>query len=193
MSNLRHRLSRRIGREDRPFERRKISTAQFRSFLQRRLACSPGSSRMRHSLQETFGTYFYELCTSAIHSFASAEDARRRYPEQLWRTAVPTTKFAPFSMNRSLPQSNSSRPLHRELPPAASSHALDRRSSSPPYVNLSRLSLHFSFRPLRFFVDMPCSAAYFRTSSVIFMEQKCGPHMLQKCAVFAPSCGRVSS
>src|ERR1700736_2448537 len=24
---------------------------------------------------------------------------------------------------------------------------------------------------------MPCSAAYFRTSSVIFIEQKCGPHM----------------
>ncbi len=23
---------------------------------------------------------------------------------------------------------------------------------------------------------MPCSAAYFRTSSVIFMLQKCGPH-----------------
>ena len=40
---------------------------------------------------------------------------------------------------------------------------------------------------------MPCSAAYLRTSSVIFIEQKCGPHMEQKCAVFAPSCGRVSS
>src|SRR2546421_11103776 len=40
---------------------------------------------------------------------------------------------------------------------------------------------------------MPCSAAYLRTSSVIFIEQKCGPHMEQKCAVFAPSCGSVSS
>src|SRR3954471_3312641 len=40
---------------------------------------------------------------------------------------------------------------------------------------------------------IPCSAAYFRTSSVIFIEQKCGPHMLQKCAVSAPSWGRVSS
>jgi len=25
------------------------------------------------------------------------------------------------------------------------------------------------------------------------MEQKCGPHMEQKCADFAPSCGKVSS
>lgn len=33
---------------------------------------------------------------------------------------------------------------------------------------------------------MPISAAYFRTSSVIFMLQKCGPHIEQKCAVFAP-------
>src|SRR5258708_6240765 len=40
---------------------------------------------------------------------------------------------------------------------------------------------------------MPCSAAYLRTSSVIFIEQKCGPHMEQKWAVLAPSCGRVSS
>ena len=38
---------------------------------------------------------------------------------------------------------------------------------------------------------LPCSAAYFRTSSIIFMLQKCGPHMEQKCAVFA--CGNVSS
>ena len=37
---------------------------------------------------------------------------------------------------------------------------------------------------------MPCSAAYLRTSSVIFIEQKCGPHMEQKCAVLAPSCGQ---
>ena len=28
---------------------------------------------------------------------------------------------------------------------------------------------------------------------MIFIEQKCGPHMEQKCAVLAPSCGRVSS
>src|SRR5207247_502867 len=40
---------------------------------------------------------------------------------------------------------------------------------------------------------IPCSAANFRTSSVIFMLQKCGPHMEQKCAVLAPSCGNVSS
>lgn len=39
----------------------------------------------------------------------------------------------------------------------------------------------------------PCSAANFLTSSVIFMEQKCGLHMEQKCAVFAPSWGKVSS
>src|SRR5438552_15563203 len=38
---------------------------------------------------------------------------------------------------------------------------------------------------------LSCSAAYFRTSSIIFMLQKCGPHMEQKCAVFA--CGNVSS
>src|SRR5438034_11788921 len=38
---------------------------------------------------------------------------------------------------------------------------------------------------------LPCFAAYFRTSSIIFMLQKCGPHMEQKCAVFA--CGNVSS
>src|SRR2546426_7853274 len=37
------------------------------------------------------------------------------------------------------------------------------------------------------------SSAYFRTSSVIFIEQKCGPHIEQKCDVFAASCGRVSS
>jgi len=34
---------------------------------------------------------------------------------------------------------------------------------------------------------------HFRTSSVIFMEQKCGPHIEQKCADFGPSCGKVSS
>src|SRR5712692_3927781 len=37
------------------------------------------------------------------------------------------------------------------------------------------------------------SSAYLRTSSVIFIEQKCGPHIEQKCDVFAESCGRVSS
>src|SRR2546427_7383415 len=37
------------------------------------------------------------------------------------------------------------------------------------------------------------SSAYLRTSSVIFIEQKCGPHIEQKCDVFAASCGRVSS
>ncbi len=37
---------------------------------------------------------------------------------------------------------------------------------------------------------MPGSAAYLRMSSVIIIEQKCGPHMEQKCAVLAPSCGR---
>ena len=35
--------------------------------------------------------------------------------------------------------------------------------------------------------------AYSRTSWLIFMEQKCGPHIEQKCAVFAASAGRVSS
>ena len=40
---------------------------------------------------------------------------------------------------------------------------------------------------------MPCSAAYFRTSSIIFMLQKCGPYTEQKCAVSAPSRGRISS
>ena len=40
---------------------------------------------------------------------------------------------------------------------------------------------------------IPSSAAYLRTSSVIFMLQKCGPHMLQKWAVLAPSAGNVSS
>src|SRR3989449_508076 len=37
------------------------------------------------------------------------------------------------------------------------------------------------------------SSAYLRTSSVIFIEQKCGPHMEQKCDVFAASWGSVSS
>lgn len=39
----------------------------------------------------------------------------------------------------------------------------------------------------------PCSLAYSRTSSVIFMEQNLGPHMEQKCAVLPPSAGSVSS
>ena len=34
-------------------------------------------------------------------------------------------------------------------------------------------------------------AAYSRTSCVIFIEQKCGPHMLQKCETFAALSGRV--
>ncbi len=40
---------------------------------------------------------------------------------------------------------------------------------------LSRLFGHTLSQ--RFPVGAPCSAAYFRTSSVIFIEQKCGPHM----------------
>ena len=52
----------------------------------------------------------------------------------------------------------------------------------------------FDFSSIPFFSAsssaMPCSAAYLRTSSVIFIEQKCGPHMEQKCAVLAPSCGQ---
>src|ERR1041384_5465592 len=36
-------------------------------------------------------------------------------------------------------------------------------------------------------------AAYSLTSCVIFIEQKCGPHIEQKCASLAPSCGNVSS
>ena len=36
-------------------------------------------------------------------------------------------------------------------------------------------------------------AAAARISSVIFIEQKCGPHIEQKCAVLAPSAGSVSS
>ena len=39
----------------------------------------------------------------------------------------------------------------------------------------------------------PWVLAYSRTSCVIFIEQKCGPHMEQKCATLAPSAGRVSS
>jgi hypothetical protein len=49
----------------------------------------------------------------------------------------------------------------------------------------------FSFE--RFLLGDALLAAYLRTSSVIFIEQKCGPHMEQKCADFAPSCGSVSS
>ena len=52
-------------------------------------------------------------------------------------------------------------------------------------------SRDFSSKPLSMASSFvrPCSAAYLRTSSVIFIEQKCGPHIEQKCAVFAPSCG----
>ena len=39
--------------------------------------------------------------------------------------------------------------------------------------------------------DTPCFAAKSRTSCVIFIEQKCGPHMEQKCASLAPCCGNV--
>ena len=39
----------------------------------------------------------------------------------------------------------------------------------------------------------PCCAANSRTSCVIFIEQKCGPHMEQKWATLADSLGRVSS
>ena len=35
--------------------------------------------------------------------------------------------------------------------------------------------------------EIACSAAYCRTSSLIFIEQKCGAHMEQKWAVLAPS------
>src|SRR4249919_1501370 len=38
-----------------------------------------------------------------------------------------------------------------------------------------------------------CSRANSRTSWLIFIEQNLGPHMLQKCAVLAPSAGRVWS
>ena len=38
-----------------------------------------------------------------------------------------------------------------------------------------------------------CSAAIFRMSSVIFIEQYLGPHMLQKWALLKVSWGRVSS
>lgn len=38
-----------------------------------------------------------------------------------------------------------------------------------------------------------CLAAKSRTSCVIFIEQNLGPHMEQKCAVLAPSAGRVWS
>mmetsp|Transcript_5175 Transcript_5175/g.8047 ORF Transcript_5175/g.8047 Transcript_5175/m.8047 type:complete len:200 (-) Transcript_5175:1555-2154(-) len=39
----------------------------------------------------------------------------------------------------------------------------------------------------------PFSAAYCRTSSVIFIEQNLGPHMEQKCALLPASVGMVSS
>ena len=73
-----------------------------------------------------------------------------------------------------------------------------RRYSSDFRINFSagftefpRLLFHASIQ--RVASARCCSAAYFLTSSVIFIEQKCGPHMEQKCAVFAPSCGKVSS
>lgn len=37
------------------------------------------------------------------------------------------------------------------------------------------------------------SLAILRMSSVIFIEQYLGPHMLQKCALLKVSCGKVSS
>src|SRR6266581_4521485 len=57
----------------------------------------------------------------------------------------------------------------------------------PAFVN----SVAFCFSPssIASASVSPCSAANFRTSSVIFMEQKCGPHMEQKYAVLAPSAG----
>src|SRR5688500_9706706 len=53
----------------------------------------------------------------------------------------------------------------------------------------------FSSRPVSRAVSsvIPCSRAYSRTSSVIFIEQKFGPHIEQKCAVFMLSLGNVSS
>src|SRR5205823_2296457 len=56
-----------------------------------------------------------------------------------------------------------------------------------PSIRGTFLLFPFSTLPRR----LPCSAAYFRTSSMIFMLQKWGPHMEQKCAVFAY--GNVSS
>ena len=56
-------------------------------------------------------------------------------------------------------------------------------------------SLAFSFRPswITSF-DSPSSVlAYSRTSWVIFMEQKCGPHMEQKWATLCASFGNVWS
>lgn len=50
-----------------------------------------------------------------------------------------------------------------------------------------------SIRPLKVAHSTPFSSAYFRTSAVIFIEQNVGPHIEQKCAVFAPSAGSVSS
>src|ERR1700686_2267837 len=56
---------------------------------------------------------------------------------------------------------------------------------SPP---LSTNSRDFSAMP-----DWAPSPYFARISSVIFIEQNFGPHMEQKWAVLAPSCGRVSS
>jgi hypothetical protein len=55
-------------------------------------------------------------------------------------------------------------------------------SSDPVGVN----SLEFSCKSdsIVSISEILCSAAYLRTSSVIFIHQKCGTHIEQKCAVF---------
>ena len=58
----------------------------------------------------------------------------------------------------------SKRPLDDNLQRYEAFSVNSRDFSSIPFFNASSSA-------------MPCSAAYFRTSSVIFMLQKCGPHM----------------
>src|SRR5581483_3166469 len=63
---------------------------------------------------------------------------------------------------------------------ARKDHQSFRYTSAPEVRN----STDFSAMPF---------CANSRTSCVIFIEQKCGPHIEQKCASLAPSCGSVSS
>jgi len=66
-------------------------------------------------------------------------------------------------------------------------------SCKPPrlFHKLFRLGFHPFLQSL--FLGNALFGSVFADVSVIFIEQKCGPHMEQKCAVLAPSCGRVSS
>ena len=52
------------------------------------------------------------------------------------------------------------------------------------------LPFRSSPRPTPFLPRRPVPSAYSRTSCVIFIEQKCGPHIEQKWASLAPSAGK---